>query len=94
MGVNKGGAFINSEYITRSEFQQHVINMNNRFDEINDKISLTKDVLSGEIKNAVSQLKNEINENKVTSKRFWIGISIPAILSLLSMILILVALLF
>ncbi len=68
--------------------------MNNRFDEINDKISLTKDVLSGEIKNAVSQLKNEINENKVTSKRFWIGISIPAILSLLSMILILVALLF
>lgn len=85
---------MNSEYITRREFQQHEINMNNRFDAINDKISLTKDVLSGEIKNAVSQLKNEINENKVTSKRFWIGISIPAILSLLSMILILVALLF
>lgn len=73
---------MNSEYITRSEFQQHVINMNNRFDEINDKISLTKDVLSGEIKNAVSELKNEINDNKVTSKRFMIGISIPAILSL------------
>lgn len=45
---------MNSEYITRREFQQHVINMNNRFDEINDKISLTKNVLSGEIKNAVS----------------------------------------
>lgn len=85
---------MNSEYITRREFQQHEINVNNRFDAINDKISLTKDVLSGEIKNAVSQLKNEINENKVTSKRFWIGISIPSILSLLSMILILVALLF
>ncbi|UXV31231.1 hypothetical protein PYH58_09220 [Mammaliicoccus sciuri] len=86
---------MNSEYITRREFQQHEINMNNRFDAINDKISLTKDVLSGEIKNAVSEIKNEINENKVTSKRFWIGISIPIILSLLSMIItILVALLF
>ncbi|MCJ1784476.1 hypothetical protein [Mammaliicoccus sciuri] len=60
---------MNSEYITRAEFQQHVINMNNRFDEINDKISLTKDVLSGEIKNAVSELKNEINDHKVISKR-------------------------
>lgn len=86
---------MNSEYITRPEFQQHEINMNNRFDAINDKISLTKDVLSGDIKNAVSELKNEINDNKVTSKRFWIGISIPTILSLLSMIItILVALLF
>ncbi len=86
---------MNSEYITRTEFQQHVINMNNRFDEINDKISLTKDVLSGEIKNAVSELKNEISDNKVASKRFWIGISIPTILSLLSIIItILVALLF
>lgn len=86
---------MNSEYITRREFQQNEINMNNRFDAINDKISLTKDVLSGEIKNAVSELKNEINDNKVTSKRFWIGISIPTILSFLSMIItILVALLF
>ena len=69
--------------------------MNNRFDEINDKISLTKDVLSGEIKNAVSELKNEISDNKFTSKRFSIGISIPTILSLLSLIItILVALLF
>ncbi|CAG7913345.1 hypothetical protein SSCS72_01141 [Mammaliicoccus sciuri] len=86
---------MNSEYITRREFQQHEINMNNRFDAINDKISLTKNVLSGEIKNAVSELKNEINDNKVTSKRFWIGISIPTILSFLSMIItILVALLF
>ncbi|MCD8808178.1 hypothetical protein K1Y25_02900 [Mammaliicoccus sciuri] len=86
---------MNSEYITRSEFQQHVINMNNRFDEINDKISLTKDVLSGEIKNAVSELKNEISDNKVTSKRFMKGIIIPTILSILSLIVtILVALLF
>lgn len=86
---------MNSEYITRTEFQQYVINMNNRFDEINDKIYLTKDVLLGEIKNAVSELKNEISDNKVTSKRFWIGISIPTILSLLSIIItILVALLF
>ncbi|UXU84829.1 hypothetical protein MUA77_05415 [Mammaliicoccus sciuri] len=85
---------MNSEYITRSEFQQHEINMNNRFDAINDKISLTKDVLSEDIKNAVSELKNEISNHKVTSKRFWIGISIPTILSLLSMIItILVALL-
>ncbi|MEB8093519.1 hypothetical protein [Mammaliicoccus lentus] len=38
------------------------------------------------IKNAVSELKNEINDKKVTSKRFWIGISVPAILSLLSLI--------
>ncbi|MEB7067098.1 hypothetical protein NEM27_10455 [Mammaliicoccus sciuri] len=69
--------------------------MNNRFDEINDKISLTKDVLSGEIKNAVSELKNEISDNKVTSKRFMKGIIIPTILSILSLIVtILVALLF
>lgn len=86
---------MNSEYITRREFQQHEINMNNRFDAINDKISLTKDVLSRDIKNAVFELKNEINNNKVTSKLFWIGISIPTILSIFSLIItILVALLF
>lgn len=69
--------------------------MNNRFDEINDKISLTKDVLLEDIKNAVFELKNEINDNKVTSKRFMKGIIIPTILSILSLIVtILVALLF
>lgn len=77
---------MNNDYITRPEFEEHQKHMDTRFDGINDKISLTKDVLSRDIKNAVSELKNEINDKKVTSKRFWIGISVPAILSLLSLI--------
>lgn len=63
------------DYITRPEFEQHQKHMDTRFDNVELKID-----------NAVKSLKGEINLEKVTSKRFWIGVSIPAIISLISIV--------
>lgn len=81
-----GSDYMNTDYITRPEFQEHQKHLDTRFDGIDAKITLTKDVLSGDIKNAISELKDEINNKKVTSVKFWIGISVPAILSIISII--------
>lgn len=81
-----GSDYMNTDYITRPEFQEHQKHLDTRFDGIDAKIALTKDVLSGDIKNAISELKDEINDKKVTSVKFWIGISVPAILSIISII--------
>ncbi len=71
----ESGDIMNNNYVTQEQFSEHKAHMDTRFDTV-----------QLQIKNAVSELKNEINDNKVTSKRFWIGISVPAILSLLSLI--------
>ncbi|QHW38355.1 hypothetical protein GZH82_04375 [Staphylococcus ursi] len=53
------------DYITRPECEQHQKHMDSRFDNVELRID-----------NAVKNLKEEINLEKVTSKRFWIGISV------------------
>lgn len=74
------------DYITRPEFEQHQKNMDSRFDAIDDKLDLTKEAISSEIKNAISELKVEINKDKVTESKFKIGIAIPSIISVVSII--------
>ncbi|MDK9870693.1 MAG: hypothetical protein L0L09_13860 [Staphylococcus equorum] len=59
------------DYITRPEFEQHQKHMDSRFDNVELKIN-----------KAVTDLKEEISKEKVTTKRFWIGISVPAIISI------------
>lgn len=78
---------MSTDYITRPEFEEHKKHMDSRFDGIDQKINSTKEVISKDIKNAVSELKIEINDKKVTSKRFWIGISVPAIISIVGVVL-------
>lgn len=78
---------MSTDYITRPEFEEHKKHMDTRFDGIDQKIDSTKEVISKDIKNAVSELKIEINDKKVTSKRFWIGISVPAIISIVGVVL-------
>nr|WP_263313919.1 hypothetical protein [Mammaliicoccus sp. Marseille-Q6498] len=77
---------MNNDYITRPEFNQLESRMNDRFNHLEDKITLTKELLTNEIKTAVIELKNEINEGKVTESRFKKGIAIPSILSVFSII--------
>ena len=77
---------MSNEYITRPEFVQHQQHMDTRCDAIEDKMNLNNEILSKEIKEAVSSLKEEINDKKITTNRFWIGISIPAIISIIGII--------
>ncbi|WP_432756024.1 hypothetical protein WKW44_07045 [Staphylococcus saprophyticus] len=74
------------DYITRPEFEQHQKHMDTRFDAIEAKINLNNQILSKDIKEAVSSLKEEINDKKITTNRFWIGISIPAIISIIGIL--------
>lgn len=75
-----------TDYITRPEFEQHQRHMDSRFDAIDEKLDLTKESISSEIKNAISELKVEINKDKVTESKFRIGIAIPSIISVVSII--------
>lgn len=77
---------MNTDYITRPEFEQHQKHMDTRFDALEDKIELNNQILSKDIKEAVSKLKEEINDKKLTTNRFWLGISIPAIISIIGII--------
>ncbi|MFQ3801662.1 hypothetical protein [Staphylococcus xylosus] len=81
-----GGDFMSMDYITRPEFEQHQKHMDTRFDAIEAKINLNNQILSKDIKEAVSSLKEEINDKKITTNRFWIGISIPAIISIIGIL--------
>lgn len=74
------------DYITRPEFEQHEKYMEKRFDNVDDKIDNVKEVLSGEIQKAVLILEKNINEKKVTTGRFWLGITIPSVISIISII--------
>ena len=77
---------MSTDYITRPEFEQHQKHMDTRFDAIEDKVDLNKQILSKEIKEAVSSLKEEINNKKITTNRFWIGISVPTIMSIIGIL--------
>ncbi|ERF48755.1 hypothetical protein N039_12385 [Staphylococcus sp. EGD-HP3] len=81
-----GGDIMNNDYISRPEFELHQKHMDTRFDAIEDKMNLNNEILSKEIKEAVSSLKEEINDKKITTNRFWIGISIPALISVIGII--------
>lgn len=81
-----GGDVMSNDYITRPEFELHQKHMDTRFDAIEDKMNLNKEILSKEIKEAVSIVKEEINDKKITTNRFLIGISIPAIISIIGIL--------
>lgn len=70
---------MNNDYVTRPEFKLHQKHMDT-------KLNMLEKSLKSEIKTAISELKNEINDNKVTTTRFWIGISIPAIIGIVSLV--------
>ncbi|MGW7888591.1 hypothetical protein [Staphylococcus xylosus] len=81
-----GGDIMNNDYISRPEFELHQRHMDSRFDAIDEKLDLTKESISSEIKNAISELKVEINKDKVTESKFRTGIAIPSIISVVSII--------
>lgn len=81
-----GGDIMNNDYLIKSAFEQHEKHMNTRFEAIEEKIDLNNKILSQDIKEAVSSLKEEINDKKITTNRFWIGISIPAIISIIGIL--------
>ncbi|WP_241961304.1 hypothetical protein, partial [Staphylococcus gallinarum] len=74
------------DYITRPEFEEHKKHLDTRFDNLEDRIESNKVILSKDINVAVSNLKDEIAKDKVTTKRFWIGIAIPALISIAGVI--------
>ncbi|MEM5398033.1 hypothetical protein [Staphylococcus gallinarum] len=59
------------DYITRPEFEQHEKNMESNFEKVELKID-----------KAVNDLKEEINNKKITTTRFWIGICIPSLIGI------------
>ncbi|WP_426458391.1 hypothetical protein [Staphylococcus nepalensis] len=81
-----GGDIMNNDYLIKSAFEQHEKHMNTKFEAIEEKIDLNNKILSKDIKEAVSSLKEEINDKKITTNRFWIGISIPAIISIIGIL--------
>lgn len=78
VGINN----MSIDFITRPEFEEHQKHMDNRFDAIEDKMQLNNQILTNNIEEAVTNLKEEINDKKLTSNRFWIGISVPAVISI------------
>jgi len=70
-----GGGNMNN-YITRPEFEEHQRHLDSRFNGISKDIEIAK-----------REIKDEIKEEKVTTRNFWIGISIPSILSAVSILL-------
>ncbi|MCG2148485.1 hypothetical protein K4P71_09855 [Staphylococcus epidermidis] len=77
---------MNTNYITRPEFEQHEKHMDYRFDNVEGKIDDLKDEFCKDIKAAKNEIKLNINKEKVTTKRFWIGITIPAVISSASLL--------
>lgn len=63
------------DYITRPEFNEHKAHLDTRFDNVQHQI-----------KEAVSDLKDEINDEKITSIKFWVGISVPAVISIIGIL--------
>ncbi|NHM75429.1 hypothetical protein G8Y85_08475 [Staphylococcus sp. 11007852] len=63
------------DYITRPEFEQFEKRLDSKFENIELSID-----------NAVKNLREEIKHEKVTTKRFWIGITIPAVISVIGIL--------
>ncbi|PTK25054.1 hypothetical protein BUZ54_07755 [Staphylococcus hominis] len=75
-----------NDYITRPEFVEHQKHMDTRFNAIENKVDNLEKSLGKDIKSAMKDIKEEINNEKVTTNRFWIGVSIPAIISIIGII--------
>lgn len=90
--IGSEGDGMNTNYITRPEFEKHEKHMDYRFDNIERKIDDLKDKVNGDIKAAKNEIKLDINKEKLTTKRFWIGITIPALISMGSLIVSIVSL--
>lgn len=63
------------DYITRPEFEQFEKRLDSKFENVELSID-----------NAVKSLKEEIKNEKLTTKRFWIGIAIPSVISIVSIL--------
>ncbi len=63
------------DYIARPEFDQFEKRLDSKFENVELSID-----------NAVKSLKEEIKHEKLTTKRFWVGISVPAIIGLGSLV--------
>lgn len=74
------------EYITRQEFEEHKKHLDSKFEGINNQIDSTEESLKKDIQIAVKDIKEEINKEKITTKRFWLGLSVPAVLSAISIV--------
>ncbi|MEX6340836.1 hypothetical protein AB6E71_05580 [Staphylococcus arlettae] len=81
-----GGDIMNNDYVTSNEFKEFKNHIDTRFNNVDQSIVNTKEVLTTEIKNATLALKDEINKEKITDSRFKKGIAIPSILSGISII--------
>lgn len=80
------GDNMRNDYITRPEFVEHQKHMDTRFNAIEKQIDNLEKSIGKDIKVAINGIKEEINKEKVTTKRFWIGVSIPAIISIIGII--------
>ncbi|MCW8324007.1 hypothetical protein MBG44_10060 [Staphylococcus aureus] len=74
------------EYITRPEFEEHKSHLDTRFDKVELSIQKSQISLSKDIEVAIKNLKDEINDKKLTSNRFWIGIAVPTLVSIIGII--------
>ncbi|UXR29338.1 hypothetical protein MUA73_07930 [Staphylococcus simulans] len=74
------------DYITRPEFEEHKNHLDTRFDSIETKIKHESELLREKIDKSTYKLKEEIQKEKLTAKRFWIGITVPSVLTVLSII--------
>lgn len=86
------GDGMNTNYITRPEFEKHEKHMDYRFDNVEGKIDDLKGKVNEDIKAAKNEIKLDINKEKLTTKRFWVGITIPALISTGSLIVSIVSL--
>ncbi|HCX2551074.1 TPA: hypothetical protein OZJ01_002587 [Staphylococcus aureus] len=80
------GGNMSYEYITRPEFEEHKRHLDTRFDKVEDSIKKSQISLSKDIDLAIKNLKDEINDKKLTSNRFWIGIAAPTVVSIIGII--------
>ncbi|HEA4273861.1 TPA: hypothetical protein QHD34_001866 [Staphylococcus aureus] len=80
------GGNMSYEYITRPEFEEHKRHLDTRFDKVEDSIKKSQISLSKDIELAIKNLKDEINDKKLTSHRFWIGIAAPTVVSIIGII--------
>lgn len=71
-----------AEYVTKEVFEEHIAHSDTKF----AKIELLIEKTASDLRNDINDLRNEINKEKVTTKRFWIGLSIPSFLSFVSIL--------
>ncbi|WP_233652292.1 hypothetical protein [Staphylococcus hominis] len=90
--IGSEGDGMNTNYITRPEFEKHEKHMDYRFDNVEEKINDLKGKVVGDINAAKNEIKLDINKEKLTTKRFWVGITIPALISMGSLIVSIVSL--